>query len=775
MQILMEKKGKYRAGISADVLQAAAAAGITAGLMGVFFVLGGTSFLVWPIAAAGVLAAIITVLDLRVKGRAYGLIFALSAAALFFFLSVSRVLRGIYVWANVFLGHWNRVFGTFYEEFSVSGSSEADLNYTGLILAFLAAAGISALVRRKSVFFLSLAVFVPLCTGFLLSVRMPAWAAAALIAGWAAAWCCAGGSWIVRWDTIILMVSVWAVFFFLLQANPTMLWQKTAAQFQLGVKQKMEEIRFGKDFLPQGDLLKANTMLDGQGARLELEMQDVFPVYLRGFIGSEYTKSGWRTFPAERYQGEFSGMLSWLERQGFYPGAQYGAYREADAEENPAENTSQGMEKDKDKEEKQVLVKNIGANRRYIYLPETMASCSEDAGKWKQDWSMEASGWFGKKDYAFTTYDVQSNAEVQTPAAWVYQNTGAAENVRNFRAAERVYRSFVYENYLDIDDEEKELIESVFFHGEGEEKAEGVYTVTSRIRAVLRILAEYKEAPPGVPANRDFLDWFIDEGKEGNAAYFASAAVLAYRAAGIPARYVEGYALTRPQAGRVNGNTVTLTGKNAHAWAEVYVDGIGWRAMEVTPGFYEELYQANIVVAVPNEELEGAGDGDSGILTSEEFEYPDSEEESSASMDEKRTGIGILLFLGSVSVILLAGIAVMVYFLYRYCCYRKMSGERKMTVLYFWIMRMLEKMYHGFNIEHPFTLREQGEVFLDIELYERTVRRVERMVYGEKAPEDKEIFAAEALTVQVWKAFRKMFGWRAVFSVFRAAFAGERQ
>lgn len=44
------------------------------------------------------------------------------------------------------------------------------------------------------------------------------------------------------------------------------------------------------------------------------------------------------------------------------------------------------------------------------------------------------------------------------------------------------------------------------------------------------------------------------------------------RAHGIPARYAEGYYLSADASAP---GTVTLTGKDAHAWAEVYFDGVG--------------------------------------------------------------------------------------------------------------------------------------------------------------------------------------------------------
>ena len=106
----------------------------------------------------------------------------------------------------------------------------------------------------------------------------------------------------------------------------------------------------------------------------------------------------------------------------------------------------------------------------------------------------------------------------------------------------------MYDNYLKLEEDQKELIDLVFFNGDAWEESNEVYTVTSRIRMVLRILASYEEIPARVPSDRDFLSWFLEEGKEGNSAYYATAAVLAYRAAGIPARYAEGYVLTRREA-----------------------------------------------------------------------------------------------------------------------------------------------------------------------------------------------------------------------------------
>ena len=73
---------------------------------------------------------------------------------------------------------------------------------------------------------------------------------------------------------------------------------------------------------------------------------------------------------------------------------------------------------------------------------------------------------------------------------------------------------------------------------------------------------------------RDFVSWFLNDSKEGYCSYFASAMTVLSRIAGLPARYVEGYYVK-------DGQTI-LTGENAHAWVEIYLNGVGWTAFDPT-------------------------------------------------------------------------------------------------------------------------------------------------------------------------------------------------
>ena len=76
----------------------------------------------------------------------------------------------------------------------------------------------------------------------------------------------------------------------------------------------------------------------------------------------------------------------------------------------------------------------------------------------------------------------------------------------------------------------------------------------------------------------DFAIWFLQEGETGYCVHYATAATVLLRAAGIPARYVEGY-MDSTKAGK----TTVVRESRAHAWVEYYLDGGGWMILDPTP------------------------------------------------------------------------------------------------------------------------------------------------------------------------------------------------
>lgn len=109
------------------------------------------------------------------------------------------------------------------------------------------------------------------------------------------------------------------------------------------------------------------------------------------------------------------------------------------------------------------------------------------------------------------------------------------------------------------------------------------YHTAQSIGDYVRSSAVYDLLTPTMPAaEQDFAQWFLEESDRGYCIHFASAAVVLLKAAGIPARYVSGYAVTTGQEA-----ITPVLQKNAHAWAEYWLPGYGWTVLEATPAAQE--------------------------------------------------------------------------------------------------------------------------------------------------------------------------------------------
>lgn len=106
------------------------------------------------------------------------------------------------------------------------------------------------------------------------------------------------------------------------------------------------------------------------------------------------------------------------------------------------------------------------------------------------------------------------------------------------------------------------------------------YSKVKSLEEYLRSNYEYTLEPSYPPEDQDFTDYFLFDGKEGYCSYFASALCVMTRAVGIPSRYVEGFLLPEKSGGEDN---YKVTNRNAHAWVEVYLEGVGWVTFEPTP------------------------------------------------------------------------------------------------------------------------------------------------------------------------------------------------
>ncbi len=126
------------------------------------------------------------------------------------------------------------------------------------------------------------------------------------------------------------------------------------------------------------------------------------------------------------------------------------------------------------------------------------------------------------------------------------------------------------------------------------------YDMAKAIETYLSRNYPYTLTPGNAPRSKDFVDYFLFEGKKGYCTYYASAMTVLLRCMDIPARYVEGYILP-PE--RTKG-VFQVTTQQAHAWVEVYFDDYGWIPFEPTSPFVANLYEDRTISATMSSEMQ---------------------------------------------------------------------------------------------------------------------------------------------------------------------------
>jgi transglutaminase-like putative cysteine protease len=108
--------------------------------------------------------------------------------------------------------------------------------------------------------------------------------------------------------------------------------------------------------------------------------------------------------------------------------------------------------------------------------------------------------------------------------------------------------------------------------------AAGAGSQAELVRRVMAFLASYHYSTDA-PDHRRPLDAFLFKDRAGSCQHFAGAAALLLRLAGVPARVAVGFA---PGVAGSDGRWV-IRDRDAHAWVEVWYQGLGWVVFDPTP------------------------------------------------------------------------------------------------------------------------------------------------------------------------------------------------
>ncbi len=190
-------------------------------------------------------------------------------------------------------------------------------------------------------------------------------------------------------------------------------------------------------------------------------------------------------------------------------------------------------------------------------------------------------------DYSFNSYyfDIQSQLSYLRSEAYTEENP----DTKKIKTAElEQYEKNIYSRYMSIPEDTPErigeLTDQIIATAEAETRIDKVWSIMEYLYQ-FKYVYETKEVTEGI----DFVDNFLFNEKQGYSTYFASALALMCREAGIPSRYVKGFApLADAGEDKIIGNN------NAHAWVEVYFDGFGWVTFEPSPYYAEKFYDISM-------------------------------------------------------------------------------------------------------------------------------------------------------------------------------------
>lgn len=309
------------------------------------------------------------------------------------------------------------------------------------------------------------------------------------------------------------------------------------------LRRTVHSLRYEKnDPLPEGDLRRDTTSAQTDDAALRVQMQTPQSVYLRGFVGDIFDGVRWTALD-NAILSEYADLFYWLHEYDFYSSTQ----------------TMYALQAVGGSETQSVQVTNLSACKRYAFLPTV---CRAD-DLLRPEYIRETL--FAKEETYTAQMPLYDKAALFAAQRKLAQN-GSADGM--YMQCERAYAQFVYATALDVPDSTAQALERQI---QDEVKSAGL---ADKICFVLDWFRQYTHTKTAQPfSGSDAAAWFLEQAEGGNDAMFATASVLMLRYLGIPARYTEGYI--------TEGGTVKRS--DAHAWAEYYLDGIGWIPLETLP------------------------------------------------------------------------------------------------------------------------------------------------------------------------------------------------
>lgn len=299
-----------------------------------------------------------------------------------------------------------------------------------------------------------------------------------------------------------------------------------------------------------------------------------------------------------------------------------------------------------------------------------------------------------------------------------------------------MYRAnYIKENYCTLPENLSENV--INLSQEITKNGESTYEKLKLLEAYLNTY-KYTTHPKPLPEDKDFLEYFLFESKEGYCTYFATSMTIMARCIGIPTRYVQGYCIETKD----KQFSYLVTGNDAHAWVEAYLEGVGWIPFEPTAGYEKSLYRAR--EAYPT--ITNTNSSSTYQIQKPEVPQNYTEPEIVAiKTEETLTKTKTYLYaLGIVLGVTLLTILLTVAYFYiniRFskASYRKASTEKKLYILLQRILFLISR-YGLCHEDNPTLLRQFVSLYENADFDEQTTMEVAtkymQLCYGDRTLEE---------------------------------------
>jgi protein-glutamine gamma-glutamyltransferase len=337
-------------------------------------------------------------------------------------------------------------------------------------------------------------------------------------------------------------------------------------------------IRFGSNkpgMLPEGNLSELKPLQLSEKVALKIVMNQPTSYYLRGFVGSEFYQNRWHKVNNNDYYESYN-LFYWLHKDGFSPLEQLFTVA------NRLEQQDEILGK----------VNVQYASKQYNYYPyEAVVSKKQtDKSIACVDSNIMSNRLFGEDVYTFNACPNLTKNYQQLQREYNKTLEGNISENDTYVNDERNYREFVMKTYTKIDNEERKILERVLGKIDNSGEKKSCKEVMNTIKVFLEKNMIYDTKVEDTIGKHDIISYLLEYSNRGYSIHYATLATLLYRYYGIPARYVEGYLITPKDIKYTKAyEEIAIHGFNAHAWVEIYQDGIGWVPVEHTPPYYDVM------------------------------------------------------------------------------------------------------------------------------------------------------------------------------------------